>query len=113
MRREPRTSRTAVPHACAPSRPRGPLYVLPPVTLPRSRSWRAARRLCGRGTPRHRNPMSARSGDVTSDDRTYYRGTYGCQMNVADSEVIASVLARAGYRAVEQPREADVVLLNT
>jgi tRNA-2-methylthio-N6-dimethylallyladenosine synthase len=57
--------------------------------------------------------MSALSGDVTADDRTYYLETYGCQMNLADSEVIASVLARAGYRAVEQPREADVVLLNT
>jgi tRNA-2-methylthio-N6-dimethylallyladenosine synthase len=57
--------------------------------------------------------MSALSGEVAAHDRTYYLETYGCQMNLADSEVIASVLEHAGYRAVTQPREADVVLLNT
>jgi tRNA-2-methylthio-N6-dimethylallyladenosine synthase len=57
--------------------------------------------------------MSALAGNVGVQDRTYYLETYGCQMNLADSEVIASVLASAGYRAVTQPREADVVLLNT
>jgi tRNA-2-methylthio-N6-dimethylallyladenosine synthase len=39
--------------------------------------------------------------------------TYGCQMNVADSEVIASVMKMAGYDTCESIEEADAVLLNT
>jgi len=39
--------------------------------------------------------------------------TYGCQMNVADSEVIASVMKMAGYDTCEQLEEADAILLNT
>lgn len=39
--------------------------------------------------------------------------TYGCQMNVADSEVIASVMKMAGYDTCETIDEADAVLLNT
>lgn len=39
--------------------------------------------------------------------------TYGCQMNVADSEVIATVLRMAGYEPVEEDSQADAVVLNT
>lgn len=39
--------------------------------------------------------------------------TYGCQMNVADSEVIASVMKMAGYESCQSIDEADAVLLNT
>ena len=39
--------------------------------------------------------------------------TYGCQMNVADSEVIASVMKMAGYEVTDQMDEADAVFLNT
>ena len=39
--------------------------------------------------------------------------TYGCQMNVADSEVIASVMKMAGYEVCDGVDEADAVLLNT
>jgi tRNA-2-methylthio-N6-dimethylallyladenosine synthase len=39
--------------------------------------------------------------------------TYGCQMNVADSELIGGVLRGAGYAAVAHPEDADVILLNT
>ena len=39
--------------------------------------------------------------------------TYGCQMNVADSEVIASILQMAGYTPCDTLEEADAVLLNT
>ncbi len=42
-----------------------------------------------------------------------YLETYGCQMNEADSELMAGVLARAGFERVEDPAEADVLLLNT
>ncbi len=39
--------------------------------------------------------------------------TYGCQMNVADSEVVASVMGMAGYEVCEKVEEADAVFLNT
>ena len=39
--------------------------------------------------------------------------TYGCQMNVADSEVVASVMQMAGYETCEDIDEADAVFLNT
>ena len=42
-----------------------------------------------------------------------YIETYGCQMNVADSEVVASVMRMAGYETTEQLSEADAVFLNT
>ena len=39
--------------------------------------------------------------------------TYGCQMNVADSEVVASIMGMAGYDITESQDEADAVFLNT
>ena len=39
--------------------------------------------------------------------------TYGCQMNVADSEVIGSILKIAGYTVCEDIKDADLILLNT
>lgn len=39
--------------------------------------------------------------------------TYGCQMNVADSEVVASVMQMAGYETTEHEEEADAIFLNT
>lgn len=42
-----------------------------------------------------------------------YIESYGCQMNVSDSEVVASILAKDGYTAVKSAEEADLVLLNT
>jgi tRNA-2-methylthio-N6-dimethylallyladenosine synthase len=42
-----------------------------------------------------------------------YIETYGCQMNVADSEVVASVMQMAGYETTDTQEEADAVFLNT
>ena len=42
-----------------------------------------------------------------------YIETYGCQMNVADSEVVASVMQMAGYEPCQTAEEADAVFLNT
>src|SRR5438067_13350191 len=39
--------------------------------------------------------------------------TYGCQMNVADSDLIGSVLADAGYATAARADEADVLIVNT
>ena len=45
--------------------------------------------------------------------KTVFIKTYGCQMNVYDSERMADVLAGSGYRPVEKPEAADLILLNT
>jgi len=42
-----------------------------------------------------------------------YIETYGCQMNVADTELMLGVLARDGYERVDAPDDADVMLVNT
>lgn len=47
------------------------------------------------------------------DCRRFYLETYGCQMNLADSQTVTAVLRRAGYTAVASPDDADVILLNT
>ncbi|MBI3671099.1 MAG: tRNA (N6-isopentenyl adenosine(37)-C2)-methylthiotransferase MiaB [Acidobacteria bacterium] len=46
-------------------------------------------------------------------DRTFYIETFGCQMNVHDSEKVAGVLLRRGYRQVQRPDSAAVVFYNT
>ena len=43
----------------------------------------------------------------------HYIETYGCQMNVADSEVVAAVMEMAGYRMTDDISQADAILLNT
>ena len=45
--------------------------------------------------------------------KKYYIETYGCQMNVADSEVVASILGEAGYEPVRDIKKADLILVNT
>jgi tRNA-2-methylthio-N6-dimethylallyladenosine synthase len=42
-----------------------------------------------------------------------YIETYGCQMNISDSELMAGILAEQGYVATATPDDADVVLVNT
>jgi tRNA-2-methylthio-N6-dimethylallyladenosine synthase len=48
-----------------------------------------------------------------SGTRKLYIRTYGCQMNVYDSERMAGAMAAAGYEAAERPEDADLVVLNT
>ena len=45
--------------------------------------------------------------------RGVYIETYGCQMNVSDSELMLGLLARDGYAVVNTPAQADVLLVNT
>ena len=47
------------------------------------------------------------------DSKKLFIETYGCQMNVADSEVIASIMQMAGYSPCETLEEADAVFMNT
>ncbi|OFJ53536.1 tRNA (N6-isopentenyl adenosine(37)-C2)-methylthiotransferase MiaB [Mycolicibacterium grossiae] len=60
--------------------------------------------------------MVTRDADVTpvgSDVRTYQVRTYGCQMNVHDSERLAGLLETAGYVRAADGTDADVVVFNT
>jgi tRNA-2-methylthio-N6-dimethylallyladenosine synthase len=45
--------------------------------------------------------------------KTYWVETYGCQMNLSDSELMEGVLASSGYAQVSAPEDADVILVNT
>ncbi|MFP6593068.1 MAG: tRNA (N6-isopentenyl adenosine(37)-C2)-methylthiotransferase MiaB [Candidatus Latescibacterota bacterium] len=49
----------------------------------------------------------------TPTARSVYVETYGCQMNVADSETVTSILGEAGFRLVDAPEAADIILINT
>lgn len=53
------------------------------------------------------------SGTESTGHRSVYLETYGCQMNVSDSEIVASVLQAAGFGLTHDPERADVVLINT
>ena len=60
------------------------------------------------------NVTGADFKSATADDnKKLFIETYGCQMNVADSEVIASVMQMAGYSVADTLEEADAVFMNT
>ena len=46
-------------------------------------------------------------------DKKFYIESYGCQMNFADSEVVASIVSKEGYNSTNDLNEADLILLNT
>lgn len=48
-----------------------------------------------------------------SNPKKLYIETYGCQMNVSDSEVVAAVMAEHGYQVSNTPEESDLILINT
>ena len=48
-----------------------------------------------------------------SDEKKLYIETYGCQMNVADSEVVASIMKMAGYEMTDVIADADAIFVNT
>ena len=48
-----------------------------------------------------------------SKSKNLYIKTFGCQMNVYDSERMATSLGADGYNEVSSPEEADMILLNT
>ena len=53
------------------------------------------------------------SDRISGQGKTYYIETYGCQMNVRDSETVAGLLQQMGYASSETKDEADVILFNT
>ncbi len=50
---------------------------------------------------------------LTGSGRKLYIETYGCQMNVGDSEIVVSIMQEEGFRYTESLEEADIVLINT
>ena len=60
--------------------------------------------------------ISSKSDDVVSSKvglKKYYIESYGCQMNVSDSEIVASVLNQSGYAGTQDEKLADLIFLNT
>jgi len=53
------------------------------------------------------------AGNTSLSQPRVYLETYGCQMNIADSQTVTAILRRAGYTTTDNAGEADVILLNT
>ncbi|HKN62442.1 MAG TPA: tRNA (N6-isopentenyl adenosine(37)-C2)-methylthiotransferase MiaB, partial [Candidatus Acidoferrales bacterium] len=62
---------------------------------------------------RHAVPVSIIAPPEVSRAKSFYIETFGCQMNVHDSEKVAGVLLGRGYRAVDDAAQADLLLYNT
>jgi len=62
---------------------------------------------------KRRAPQTARCATRTQDGATFFLETFGCQMNDHDSEKVAGVLLSRGYKQVESPDGASLVLYNT
>ncbi len=46
-------------------------------------------------------------------NKTFYIKTYGCQMNLLDSQLVAGILAEEGYELTDDPSQAGVIMVNT
>ena len=57
--------------------------------------------------------MLIESNTANTPTKKLYLESYGCQMNFADSEVVASILVKDGYETTRNVDEADVVFINT
>ncbi len=57
--------------------------------------------------------MELKSMLPTFESRKLYLESYGCAMNYSDSEIVASILAGVGFTTTNDPKQADVILLNT
>src|SRR3954469_14707607 len=53
------------------------------------------------------------SNEPNQYKRRFYIESYGCQMNFADSEVVASILNKEGFGATRNVEEADLIFINT
>ena len=66
------------------------------------------------GSKQNQETYKGTKNDINNENgRKYFIETYGCQMNVNDSEVVDTILQQGGYSAANTVDEADVVLLNT
>src|SRR5688572_11122467 len=60
-----------------------------------------------------RRPRPAAEPAPATASRLAYVETYGCQMNVADTEMVLGLLEQGGYARTEDPARADLILINT
>lgn len=58
-------------------------------------------------------PQNALRAGQFNAPRTLYVETYGCQMNISDSEIVKGIMNENGYAMTDTPDNADVILLNT
>ena len=61
----------------------------------------------------HDGTLSSSTSKENKTSKKAYIESYGCQMNFADSEVVASILTKEGYTITEQLDQASLVLVNT
>ena len=50
---------------------------------------------------------------ISGEGKKLFIETYGCQMNVGDSEIVVSIMQQEGYFYTEDINEADIILINT
>src|SRR5262249_33174388 len=96
----PETSGSRSCRGCSAAR-RSPIACGSPLV----RCWRN-----GAGRRKRKAKGRKRKVDVA---RKYLIETFGCQMNVHDSERMAGLLEQAGYEATDDAADADVVVINT
>src|SRR5262245_22462215 len=86
-------------------------------STPRATCWRpdrlAKKRRKAKAKVRGRKRKSPGESEGVRVALKYLVETYGCQMNVHDSERIAGLLEQAGYEAAADAADADVVVINT
>jgi tRNA-2-methylthio-N6-dimethylallyladenosine synthase len=63
--------------------------------------------------PAPASPAAATAAPAAGVGPRVYLETHGCQMNVADSDMLTGILLGAGYRKAERPDDADIILINT
>ena len=57
--------------------------------------------------------LNKESTSTVTNSKKFYIESYGCQMNFADSEVVASIVSKEGYDSTKNLNDADLILLNT
>jgi len=57
-------------------------------------------------------PIQSQKNTELIENKLYIQ-SYGCQMNFADSEIVASILKKEGYTTTQDPHEANLILINT
>ena len=61
----------------------------------------------------HQNTTQSVDNEVVTKNKKLYLESYGCQMNFSDSEIVASILDKNGYKTTRNLEESDLILLNT
>jgi tRNA-2-methylthio-N6-dimethylallyladenosine synthase len=64
-------------------------------------------------TTLQRRSQSLSESNPALAGRTLYVETYGCQMNISDSEIVMGVMQKNGYAIADRPDNADIIFLNT